>query len=438
MQEPATTQADAGERVRARREPNPPPGQRQASRGSGRSPFIPDGSTPVPVDGLYLHLPFCFHKCHYCDFYSVVAPEGKADAAQDAFTDGLLAEVALAASAWASAGVPLRPRTVFAGGGTPTLLAPARWQRLLAGLGRHGLLREVEEFSVEANPETVTEEGLAVLVGGGVNRLSIGAQSFDRSSLRALERWHEPASVGRAVGLARAAGIDNLSLDLIWAIPGQTLAMLDADLDRLLGLHPEHLSAYGLTFEPQTPLAARLRVGDVSEVDEDLQRAMYDRVMERLDAAGYEQYELSNWCRRGRGGDDTRDLRCRHNLGYWRNGSWLGLGPAAAGHLDGLRYRNRPNLKAWQDALAAGDPPPRVDVERLPASQRLGERLMLGLRLSEGVDAAAVDAELPPDDPRRGHLGDARRLGFLETVDGRLRLTRAGRFVADAILVRLL
>lgn len=401
-------------------------------QGRNRTGFTPDGSAPVPVDGLYLHLPFCFHKCHYCDFFSVVAPGGGEDAAQDAFTDALLRELDAAAAAWSAAGVSLAPRTLFAGGGTPTLLAPRRWRRVLGALRSHGLLARAEEFTAEANPETVTEEGLEAMAAGGVDRLSIGAQSFDRSSLAALERWHEPESVGRAVSLARAAGFGNLSLDLIWAIPGQTLAMLDADLDRLLGLHPEHLSAYGLTFEPQTPLAARLRVGAVAEVGEDLQRAMYDRVMERLDAAGYEQYELSNWARRG------GDLRCRHNLVYWRNGDWLGVGPAAASHLAGLRHRNRPNLKAWQDALARGQPPPRVDVERLPPGQRLGERLMLGLRLSEGVDAAGVDAELPTGDPRREHLAQMESLGFLEVAGGRLRVTRAGRFVADAILVKLL
>lgn len=407
----------------------PDPRQREAETW-----FTADGSRPVAAEGLYLHLPFCFHKCHYCDFFSVVAPEHEADAAQDGFTDGLIAELTLAAESWRQAQVPLQPRTIFAGGGTPTLLAPARWARLLEALGDSGALDRVEEFTAEANPETVTAEGLAVLTAGGVNRISIGAQSFDRASLAALERWHDPASVGRAVDLARKAGIDNLSLDLIWAIPGQTLAMVDTDLDRLLELGPEHLSAYGLTFEPQTPLAARLRVGTVSEVDEDLQRAMYERVMERLDAAGYEQYELSNWCRR----DAGRDHRCAHNLVYWRNRNWLGLGPAAASHFGGLRSRNRPNLKAWQSAVSAGLPPPRVDVERLPAERRLGERLMLGLRLAEGVAAEPVLAEMPVGDPRRVHLEDCERLGFLETVSGRLRLTREGRFVADAILIRLL
>ncbi|BAM03504.1 radical SAM family heme chaperone HemW [Phycisphaera mikurensis] len=414
----------------AEAEPTAAAPQRQET---DEAPFIPNGDRPTPVDGLYLHLPFCFHKCHYCDFFSVVAPPSELASAQRRFTDALRAELDAAAGAWAGAGVPLRPRTAFAGGGTPTLLAAEHWRALLGDLRRRGVLDACVEFTAEANPETVTPAVLAALRGGGVDRLSIGAQSFDRGSLAALERWHAPESVGRAVELARAAGFDNVSLDLIWAIPGQTLAMLDADLDRLLGLEPEHLSAYGLTFEPQTPLAARLRVGKVAEVEEDLQRAMYARVMERLDAAGYEQYELSNWARRG-----ARDLRCKHNLHYWRNASWLGLGPAAASHLDGLRFRNRPNLPAYEAALLGGGPPPRVDVERLPAARRLGERLMLGLRLAEGVNAASLEAELPAGDPRRDHLQDCRRLGLLEAAAGRLRLTHAGRFVADGVLVRLL
>ena len=260
---------------------------------------------PAPrtaADALYLHLPFCFHKCHYCDFYSVVdhpqphpgtdppstalppATQAPPDR-QPGFTTALLAELDVAAS---DSAAPLHPRTVFAGGGTPTFLRPELWAQLLAALHHHDVLRDTTEFTVEANPETVTPALIEQLAAGGVNRVSIGAQSFQKESLDALERWHRPESVGQAVDACRAAGLINFSLDLIFAIPGQTLAMLDADLDRLLELEPTHLSTYGLTYEPQTPLTARLRVGRVTPIDEDTERKMYARVLERLEAAGFE------------------------------------------------------------------------------------------------------------------------------------------------------
>ncbi len=403
-------------------------------------------ASAAPIDvaagycGLYLHLPFCFHKCHYCDFFSVAPPtpgsaETHADAGagtdpQAAFTDALLAELEHSVTAL-SESVPLRPVTVFTGGGTPTYLRPGLWAKLLDALHRHRVLVQTAEFTVEANPETVTPELMRQLAAGGVNRVSIGAQSFDRSSLAALERWHDPDNVPRAVDACRAAGIDNVSLDLIFAIPGQTLAMLDRDLDRLLALSPTHLSIYGLTYEPQTPLTARLRVGQVQRVDEDAERAMYDRVMQRLDHAGFEQYELSNWARR----DDATDYRCQHNLGYWHNADWLGLGPSAASHRDGTRWRNAPNLPLY---LQHCPRPPRVDEEKLGPGQQIGERLMLALRLTQGVALGQLDAWLAGDDPRRAYLDEVSNLGFVERSDTHLRLTRPGRFVADTILARLL
>ncbi len=397
-------------------------------------------SAPGGFQGLYLHLPFCFHKCHYCDFYSVVPAKepartnGNAENApdiQDAFTAALCAELRRWVVSLQDQGEPLAPATVFAGGGTPTFLKPSCWKTLLHDLHGHRVLQHVDEFTVEANPETVTPALMDMLVDGGVNRVSIGAQSFDRGSLKALERWHDPDNVPRAVELCRNAGLDNVSLDLIFAIPGQTLDMLNRDLERLLELQPEHLSIYGLTYEPQTALTARLRVGQVQRVDEDTERAMYDHVMTRLDAAGYEQYELSNWARR----DPTRDLRCRHNLGYWQNHNWLGLGPAAASHRDGQRWRNAPNLPRY----VSGSPnPPRVDEETLPPPLRFGEQLMLGLRTSAGVERAWIDAALEPGDARNAYLEEVIALGLLEKTESHLRLTRQGRFVADTILARLL
>jgi oxygen-independent coproporphyrinogen-3 oxidase len=396
----------------------PAPAQRQ-----------PPGPAPDPdatdIAAVYLHLPFCFHKCHYCDFFSVV---DRAEDRQEAFTTALIAEIEAACKTH-----PLQPRTLFVGGGTPTYLRPPLWARLLQTLHGCGLMRQVEEFTVEANPETVTPTLMQQLADGGVNRVSIGAQSFQPKSLEVLERWHEPASVVRAVAACRAAGIGNLSLDLIFAIPGQSLAMLDADLDRLLELEPTHLSTYGLTFEPQTPLAARLRLGQVTEVDEATQRQMYGRVLDRLDDAGFEHYEVSNWARRSVAGLD--ETRCRHNLAYWENHNWLGFGPAAASHVDGRRWRNAPNLTQY---VERSPHPPKIDHEELGPDQRIGERFMLGLRLGRGLPREWVTANVKPGDHRDQAIEELADLGMLEWASDRLRLTRRGRFVADSVVAKLL
>ena len=327
-----------------------------------------------PIDAIYLHTPFCFHKCHYCDFFSVIEPSGRVgdpDRRRDQqaqFVTRIADELTLRCSQ-----VALRPRTVFVGGGTPTLLRAELWRALLEHMRTLGVLETAEEVTVEANPETVTPELLSLLVDGGVNRVSIGAQSFNPNLLKTLERWHDPSSVTSAVIACRDAGMANVNLDLIFAIPGQTLASLRSDLDRALALQPDHLSCYGLTYEPHTPMTKRLKMGQFRAVDEALERQMYALVQDHLEAAGYERYEVSNWARPGK--------QCQHNLIYWRNDEWLGLGPSAASHINGHRWKNRSHLGAY---LASHNEPPIEDHECLEAQRRVGESLMMGLRLKEG------------------------------------------------------
>jgi len=380
------------------------------------------------IDALYLHLPFCFHKCHYCDFFSVVEPEGQDAPKQRAFTQALIAELTRLVEQ-----APIKPQTLFAGGGTPTYLRSELWQQLLDAMRHLGILgRESKtEFSVEANPETVTPELMQTLVAGGVNRVSIGAQSFDRTSLKALERWHDPDSVPKAVQTIRDAGISNLSLDLIFAIPGQTLTMLERDLDALLALQPTHLSTYGLTYEPNTPLTAKLRVGQVQRIDEQLEREMYELVIGTLEQAGFMHYEVSNWAK----ADNDVDYRCQHNLAYWYNKNWLGVGPAAASHVNGRRWRNAPNLAKYLDASPT---PPTQDHEQLDAAGSFAEQLMLGLRLRDGIDADWFDAHPDLRDDQRETVNEWISLGLLERADNRLRLTRKGLFVADSVIAKLL
>jgi oxygen-independent coproporphyrinogen-3 oxidase len=405
-----------------------------AAPGAGTRPehplagLAPDPSRPVR--SLYIHVPFCFHKCHYCDFYSIVDTQDR----QAPFVDRLIAELRLLAPH--AAGAPLR--TVFVGGGTPSLLRVDLWERLLAELATHfdlSLLRtptrdraEPAEFTVECNPETVTPALMGVLAAGGVTRVSVGAQSFNPRHLKTLERWHDPENVARALELAAAAGIARRSLDLIYAVPGQTLAEWDADLDRALALGTGHLSCYTLTYEPSTAMTARLEAGHFTPADEDTEASMFEHTLTRLRAAGLDRYEVSNFARPGE--------ESLHNLAYWRQEPWLAAGPSASGHVAGWRWKNVPRLG---DYLASEGLSPVADVEQPDAARAVRERLMTGLRLREGVDAAAMLA----DAAAAGAPGSAERLracaarararGWLDGSLGRWRLTDAGFLLADAI-----
>ncbi len=379
--------------------------------------LTPDLPPPGAIDGLYVHVPFCFHKCHYCDFYSITrqTPER-----MGRFVDLVLAE----ADAWA--GRAVAPRTVFFGGGTPTLLPAAEMVRLIDGLRRRLDLSAVGEFTVEANPATVTADYCAALRAAGVDRLSFGAQSFDRADLAVLERHHEPADVGASVALARAAGFSRLNLDLIFAVPGQTLASWERTLATAVSLGTPHLSCYALTYEPNTALAVRKRLGQFTAAGDELELAMLHDTRQRLARLGFTAYEVSNFA--------TAGEACRHNLNYWTGGNYLGLGPSAASHVAGWRWRNRPHLGEWESAVGDGRLP-AFEVEQLTPRQRAGELAMLMLRLDGGLDLrfcsdrAGVDAARvfgPVIDQLTGvHL--------VESVGGRVRLTRRGIEVADAV-----
>jgi oxygen-independent coproporphyrinogen-3 oxidase len=375
------------------------------------------------VDRLYVHVPFCFHKCHYCDFYSFVDSRDQ----QGAFLEALEIELG------SLAGVTGRLRSVFVGGGTPSLLRVDLWRRLLAFMGSCFEFADVCEFSVECNPETVTPELMETLAEGGVNRVSIGAQSFDRRHLKTLERWHDPAKVAVALRCARDAGIRRASVDLIFAIPGQSLVDLEADLDRIAELAEEglieHVSAYALTYEPNTAMTRRLERGEFFATDEDLEASMYETVVERFREIGFERYEVSNFARRG--------AECDHNLGYWRNEEWLAAGPSASGHSAGHRWKNVPRLGDWMASVRrSGGYSQIVGHEPPDAARALAERLMMGLRLRCGVDAGAITAEA-------GRLGRGAALtesasraeadGYLEVRDGRWMLSKRGYLFADGV-----
>jgi len=404
-----------------------------------------------------------------------VEPKGRPDR-QAPFTDALIAELNYRADRHA-----LQPGTLFVGGGTPTLLRPDLWARLINAMQKAGVLRRVTEFTVEANPETVTPDLMAVLSAGGVNRVSLGAQSFNLDQLKTLERWHDPDTVPKAVDLARDAGIRNLNLDLIFAIPGQTLDSLDQDLDAALVLQPTHLSCYSLIFEPNTPLTQKMKLGRISPVGEDLEKQMYAHVIQRLDDAGFEHYEVSNWARKDSGFGDRGSasthadperrqgpgslrnstinhqqsnashrrasvpqtpgprpqtpLVCQHNMVYWTNRNWLGLGPSAASHLAGKRWKNQPHLGRY---ITNAPTPPTTDHEALPPRRRIGEQIMLGLRLRKGLKLDWIKQHIPNDDPRHDTIDQMIRIDMLERTATHLRLTHKGLFLADSVIAKLL
>jgi oxygen-independent coproporphyrinogen-3 oxidase len=323
------------------------------------------------MTGLYLHIPFCLRKCPYCDFFSV---PHRGVAVSD-YVQAVIEDLRQAADRWSG---PVS--TLFFGGGTPSLLAPSEVALILAEVDRlYGLASDIE-ISLEANPGTLDLEKLRGYRAAGVNRLSIGLQSLDDNRLKLLGRLHDVATGLQAVQDARAAGFDNISCDLMFAVPGQSPADLLADLDRLLALEPEHVAVYGLTIEAGTPFADRQVRNELTLPDEEDYVAAYRLLHERLNAAGYDHYEISNFARPGK--------RCRHNQRYWQRLSVLGVGAGAHSFRDdawGSRSAVPNDLDGYQVDLLGGRDPAR-EIESFDRQGAMIETLYLGLRTLEGVD----------------------------------------------------
>ena len=370
------------------------------------------------VRHLYVHLPFCAHRCGYCDFVTVV---GKGD--QHApYIDALLAELE-------REGAVLAPdlETVFLGGGTPTVTAPGELERLLRALP------DAEEVTVEANPETVTPALAALLRANGVTRVSLGAQSFQPPLLGVLDRRATPEDVRQAVRTLRDTGFDNVSLDLVYGIPGQSGSDLEADLDEALALEPEHLSCYELEAKPGTRFAHAH--GEELARQADAMEGYFEQVVDTLTAAGYRWYETANFCLEGARANG-RDLRARHNLGYWLGRDYLGAGIGAVSTVGGVRRRNLPSLSRYIGALAHGEAPPRED-EPIDAETAARERLLLGLRLDEPVVLADVAGAFDADALAR--LSDLGMLAVTANGHGdEIRLTWRGRFLGGGVTAELL
>jgi oxygen-independent coproporphyrinogen-3 oxidase len=360
---------------------------------------------------LYVHLPFCAHRCGYCDFVTVVGRSGE----HAAYVDALLRELELQAGL-----VAPELETIYLGGGTPTLLAAPALERLLASLP------SATEVTIEANPETVTPELADRLRRNGVTRVSIGAQSFHMHLLDVLERRATAEDVKRAVYTVRDAGFDNVSLDLIYGIPGQSTADLARDLDEALALEPEHVSAYELEAKPGTRFTHRH--GRELERQAESMESYFEHVVETLTDAGYRWYETANFCRR----DDGRDLRARHNLGYWLGHDYLGLGVGAVTTIENRRWRTHPSLPRYVAALAAGRLPER-ELEELPPDVRAAERVMLGLRLDEPLALDGLESALDA-----AELSRLVGLGLVARARSAIALTPRGRLLGGAVTARLL
>ena len=334
----------------------------------------------MPVTSLYVHVPFCARKCQYCAFYSEAA-DGETITRYVAALTREMERVA----------PRLRPRTVFFGGGTPSLLSVVQWEQVFQAMDRLGLLGAVE-WTVECNPATVSEAKARLLRDHGVNRLSLGVQSLDEALLDRLGRIHNREQVFRSFDLLRKAGFDNLNVDLMFAIPGQTMASWQATLREALALGSEHLSSYEVIYEEDTPLFYQLKAGEF-DVDEDLACGMYEELVHQARHAGYRQYEIANFARDVRQGatpsagapppGELPAFACRHNVNYWRGGDFYGLGPGATTYVRGVRMKNVSNTRLYCERLEAGEHPSEFR-EKLSPLGRAGETAAFGLRMVAG------------------------------------------------------
>lgn len=398
----------------------------------------PPPGDPAPADGslpaaalvgaeqrrlsAYVHVPYCSSRCGYCDFNTYTAAELGAEpgSGQDAYLAAARAEFALAARVLG----PRQPlQTVFFGGGTPTLLPAVELAGLLGVVRETFGLAEDCEVTTEANPESVDQAYLETLRAAGFNRISLGMQSAVPSVLRVLERQHSPGRVAQVVGWARAAGFESLSLDLIYANPHETLDQWRTSVEAALELEPDHLSAYSLIVEPGTRLAARIARGELPLPDSDQQADCYQLADEAFTAAGLANYEVSNWARPGH--------QARHNLAYWRSDDWWGFGPGAHSHVNGVRWWNLRHPRAYTAALAAGSSPAQAR-ETLTAEERRVERVLLELRLADGLPREVLT------DTEAARLPGLAASGLIEFTERFVRFTRSGRLLADGVIRNLL
>jgi oxygen-independent coproporphyrinogen-3 oxidase len=373
-----------------------------------------------PLRSLYVHVPFCAQKCSYCAFYS----EASQGELIQRYTDALVRELALVAG-------ELKPRTIFFGGGTPSILNLRQWQTILKAMEGLELLGAAE-WTVECNPATVSLDKCKLWRDYGVNRVSMGVQSFDDALLERLGRIHTRAQVFKSFDILRRGGFQNINIDLMFAIPGQTMEVWRATLGEAIALGSEHLSSYEVIYEEDTPLFAQLQAGEFS-VDEDLACAMYDELVEMAGAKGFAQYEIANFAKRGSPDVEVPDYACRHNVNYWRGGEYFGLGPSAAGYIDGVRTKNWSNTALYCEQFKKGQRAIESR-ETLPPLRRAGETAAFGLRMTAGWPWQLFQSTTGFDLQThwRDEIQSLIHQGWATQDEVRFRLTPTGLRFADA------
>lgn len=380
-----------------------------------------DGALPASTQSLslYLHIPFCARRCGYCDFNTFTAEELVRDGVSvthDSYVDVVLEELKLARRVLGDHDIQIP--TIFIGGGTPSLIEPTLMAKVLDGVRNHFDLRSGAEVTIEANPDSVTAESLAIWRASGINRISMGMQSAVPHVLEVLDRTHKPENVERAVRMARSEGFEQVSVDLIYGAPGESLDDWSVTLENALGLHTDHISAYALIVEEGTKLAAQINRGDVVMPEDDETAAKYEMADEAFGAAGMPWYELSNWSKSG--------SECQHNIAYWQSRDWWGIGPGAHSHVKGVRWWNVKHPAAYAAKLNQNHSPAAAR-ETLSDSDQKIESILLQLRLRSGLKTSLLD----PHGIEQAQLWITS--GHLERAGERLVLTRPGRLVADAI-----
>jgi oxygen-independent coproporphyrinogen III oxidase len=399
-------------------------------------------SIPSGALGAYIHFPFCVRKCRYCDFNSCAASYKEREQYLAALETEIATKAArLSASDTETPHAIQRPiTTIYLGGGTPTVYEAREIIGVLQRLRDSFDIAPDAEITCEANPGTIARRSLAALREAGINRLSLGVQSFRDEELEFLGRIHSAAGAEKAFRDAREAGFTNISLDLMRALPGQTLDEWTVSLERALSLAPEHLSTYGLTIEPETPLAHEVEAGRLEPCDENTQVAMFEFTREFVLRAGYEHYEISNYARRADAAPDgPSPYRCRHNETYWRNGEYLGFGAGAWSYLTGLRARNVNSFQKYTAAVTAGFDA-TVERDQPDAETALGETIMLNLRMADGVDYAELAPRFGPDAAARfdRQVSELVGAGLMAADSEGFRLTPAGYLLQSEIAQRFL
>ena len=375
------------------------------------------------MTGLYIHIPFCKSRCTYCAFYSTTAEQMK-----QAYVDAVCREMELRKAGYEKEGkdVGKTLATVYLGGGTPSQLSPTQLQQLFDTIARHYDVSDDAEITIECNPDDVTEAFAELLRSLPVNRVSMGAQTFDDDRLQFIHRRHTSEQVTTAIQRLRKKGIHNISIDLMYGFPDETLEEWEYDIQQALALNVEHISAYALTYEEGTPLYRLQEEGKVKEIDEERSLAMYDRLIDRLQEAGYEHYEISNFARKG--------WRSRHNSSYWQLVPYIGIGAAAHSYDGRRRQWNIADINSYINHIQQGIVP--AEGELLDKDSRYNDHVMLALRTCEGLDLSTLDSD------ERSYCEETAKKfvldGLLVKTDNHLRLSRKGLFVSDMIMSELM